>query len=176
MNHIELNNIPPEIAGLFKSSPDVEQLISQFMKSKNHQILNLKSYQSKRSIKKKILAFLENPEQTLKIREPVQIDRHHYISVQASSIHYSFPRDDRGHYSHVEIGMPSFQLSKTFMKTYGLRDRISTHLPLPALFKELAGQMFKFKQLKLGKIASMDKPKRTPKAKSKPKTSPTAQV
>lgn len=158
MNDITTLDLPA-LQGI---SPEMQQLIKGVL-NRNHEILNLKSYQSKRIIKKKISDFLKNPEQLILFRQPVQIDRYHHISVQASSEHYSFPRDNLGSYTHVEIAYPSFRLSRRFVKEHGFSGEPLCYLPLSDLYRELAGLMHKFKQLKLGKIASMDKPKRKPK-------------
>lgn len=71
-------------------------------------------HDSKRLIKKKIRKYLVNPHNCAWIRNPVMIGNEHHVSIQASSMHYSYPRKNQGPYKEIEMGFPSFKLSKEF--------------------------------------------------------------
>lgn len=147
---------------------EFRSMLNDYIKGMNtFHFLNLKNYQSKRVIKKHIHAFLSNPEKIFINREPIQIDNHHHISIQASSMHYCLPKDNNGKYTHVEVGFPSFAFSAKFHKEYRLSSNIISYMPLAPLIRELAGLMHKFKLLKLGKAApSLERPKKSKKSKA----------
>lgn len=124
-------------------------MINPFDPNWCHQhFLGLKSYQSKRIIKKKIFRFLTNHHQVQIIREPVSIDRYHHISIQAGSHVNSYPKDDEGLYSMVEIGYPSFKLSPAFAKKYRLSSGVCGHVDVMDVINELSSLMIDFKRLK----------------------------
>ena len=64
------------------------------------------------------------------------------LSVQASKMHYSTPRDNTGPYTHVEIGYPNFLFSPEFIKKYAEHpsnplETVYPYVPVEELIKEL---------------------------------------
>lgn len=71
-------------------------------------------------------------------RPPIECADGFRMSVQASSTHYSYPREDEGPYEEVEVGYPS--LEESLLSPYAedasrLTDTVYPYVPLDIVVK-----------------------------------------
>ena len=101
----------------------------------------IKHNDSKRVIKRKIQAFLKNQKRQTLIRvKNVEVGTKH-VSIQASLIHYCFPRNNNGEYYAVEVGFPTFDFSEEFHIEHG-REDVYSYVPINDLCEELRNYAF----------------------------------
>lgn len=81
---------------------------------------------------------------------------HEYnLSIQASEYHYCKPRDNCSEYTHVEIGFPSFEFSKSFINKYA-EDKVN---PLDTVYgyvpiEELALEIYDFCENEMKRLSN----------------------
>lgn len=60
------------------------------------------------------------------------------LSVQASRLHYSRPREDIGPYTHVEVGYPSGSVPDTWAEYQDGKYEIYAYLPIELVYMYVA--------------------------------------
>lgn len=78
---------------------------------------------------------------------PIKVGTTEQVSIQASKMHYSTPRENEAFYTGVEMGFPTFMFSDEFIAKYAeepIEPTQTVYLYVP--IEELAQQIYQYLQ------------------------------